>query len=166
MGWLGWLGSCDPYNTPWQNPFPSRTVLALGVSPPMPPRDPASRTSDDTDDDDNIDPELRLRTVRTAASAIAESILSEQRAERRKTVRNRRSFFRRRHTAKKHEAAASPDAAPSKEIPGLRRKVYVNYPLSPAELGSDGEPKVRYVRNKVRTTSALQLSPFSALRSY
>lgn len=127
----------------------------LSVSAPMSPRHPPSRADDDTDDDDdNIDPELRLRTVRTAASAIAESILSEQRAERRKTVRQRRSFFRRRHRAKKQESLPPPDATPSKEISGLRRNVYVNHPLSSAEVDGNGEPRSRYVRNKVRTTSA------------
>jgi len=102
--------------------------------------------------DKNIDPELRLRTVRTAASAIAESILSEQRAERRKTAHKKRSRFFRRH----HEKRAV-SADPSKEIPGLRRNVYVNHPLFPGELASDGNPKARYVRNKVRTTSACPL---------
>ena len=42
----------------------------------------------DTDDEtDAVDPELRLRTVRTAASTIAESIRTEERIERRKTMR-------------------------------------------------------------------------------
>jgi len=110
--------------------------------------------NNDTDEehDENIDPELRLRTVRTAASAIAESILSEQRAERRKKAHKKRSRFFRRH----HEKRVVP-ADPSKEIPGSRRNVYVNYPPFPGELASDGNPKVRYVRNKVRTTSACLL---------
>jgi phospholipid-translocating ATPase len=110
--------------------------------------------STDEEHDDNIDPELRLRTVRTAASAIAESILSEQRAERRKTMRKKRSRFFRRHHEKKAASLASADSSPSKEIPGARRNVYVNHSLSPIEVASDGEPKARYVRNKVRTTSA------------
>ncbi|KAF5353971.1 hypothetical protein D9756_007010 [Leucocoprinus leucothites] len=107
----------------------------------------------DEENDENIDPELRLRTVRTAASAIAESIRSEQRAERRKTMHKKRSRFFRRHHEKKAASVVSADSpAPSKEIPGSRRNVYVNYPLSPSEVAADGEPKARYVRNKVRTT--------------
>ncbi|KXN91577.1 Phospholipid-transporting ATPase DNF1 [Leucoagaricus sp. SymC.cos] len=107
----------------------------------------------DEENDENIDPELRLRTVRTAASAIAESIRSEQRAEHRKTMHKKRSRFFRRHHEKKAASVVSADSStPLKEIPGVRRNVYVNYPLAPEEVGSDGEPKARYVRNKVRTT--------------
>ncbi len=50
--------------------------------------------------------------------------------------------------------------ATSKEIPGVRRNVYVNQPLSAMEVDSHGEPKVRYVRNKVRTTSKFCFCPF------
>lgn len=107
----------------------------------------------DDDNDENIDPELRLRTVRTAASAIAESIRSEQRAERRKTMRKKRSIFFRRNHEKKPASVVSADSTPSKEIPGSRRNVHVNHPLSAMEVSHDGEPKARYVRNKVRTTS-------------
>jgi len=112
--------------------------------------DPVNGTNEEHDE--NIDPELRLRTVRTAASAIAESILSEQRAERRKTAHKKRSRFFRRHHEKKVVSVDS-----SKEIPGSRRNVYVNHPLFPGELASDGDPKARYVRNKVCTTSACSL---------
>lgn len=111
----------------------------------------------DTDDenDDTIDPELRLRTVRTAASAIAESIKTEQRAERRKSMRQKRSRFFRKSSEKKRPSTAqtTSDAAPSKEVPGIRRNVYVNYPPSAMEVDHNGEPIARYVRNKVRTTS-------------
>ncbi|KAF9261613.1 phospholipid-transporting ATPase 1 [Marasmius fiardii PR-910] len=106
-----------------------------------------SRDSDS--EDETIDPELRLRTVRTAASAIAESIRSEQRAQRRKTKKRRRFF--RRHSEKK-PAEQTPDSAPSKEVPGERRNVYVNHPLAHLEVDNRGEPAVRYCRNKVRTT--------------
>ncbi|PPQ70040.1 hypothetical protein CVT25_006368 [Psilocybe cyanescens] len=104
----------------------------------------------DEENDDTIDPELRLRTVRTAASAIAESIKSEQRTERRKS----RSRFFRRHTAEKKPQPAPTEAAPTAvpKIPGVRRNVYVNYSLSAMEVDHEGEPKARYVRNKVRTT--------------
>ncbi|KAF9481771.1 phospholipid-translocating P-type ATPase [Pholiota conissans] len=113
---------------------------------------PVDEPDTDEENDDTIDPELRLRTVRTAASAIAESIKSEQRAARRKSMRHKRSrFFRGRE--KKPEPAAPPEVVPaSKEIPGERRNVYVNYPLSAMEVDQNGEPRVRYVRNKVRTT--------------
>ncbi|KAH6879592.1 phospholipid-transporting ATPase 1 [Coprinopsis sp. MPI-PUGE-AT-0042] len=93
----------------------------------------------DGDNDGNIDPELRLRTVRTAASAIEVSVKAEQRAEKRKS----RRFFSR----KKKK-----DLQPPNQPSGPRRNVYVNYPLSAMEVDRDGEPRVRYVRNKVRTT--------------
>lgn len=105
----------------------------------------------DDENDDTIDPELRLRTVRTAASAIAESIKSEQRAERRKSVRKRSRFFRSKAPEKRPESIA-PEGA-TKEVPGARRNVYVNYSPSAMEIDHDGEPLARYVRNKVRTTS-------------
>ncbi|KAJ7729025.1 hypothetical protein B0H16DRAFT_1776413 [Mycena metata] len=57
-------------------------------------RPPAHLPHDDNDTDDNdhaIDPELRLRTVCTAHSAIAESIVADARQTRR-----RHTFFRRR----------------------------------------------------------------------
>ncbi|KAF9556878.1 phospholipid-transporting ATPase 1 [Agrocybe pediades] len=112
---------------------------------------PSNEPDTDEENDDTIDPELRLRTVRTAASAIAESIKSEQRAERRRS----RRFFRR-QTAEKKAAQPAPapvEAQPSgPRIPGARRNVYVNHPLSAMEVDHDGEPKARFVRNKVRTT--------------
>jgi phospholipid-translocating ATPase len=115
----------------------------------------------DDEHDDTIDPELRLRTVRTAASAIEESIKSEQRAERRKSMRKTRSRFnfttRSRQERKLQEAAAGGSTsapAPSTTTQGSRRNVYVNQPLSAMEADHDGEPKITYARNKVRTTSA------------
>ncbi|KAI0077495.1 phospholipid-translocating P-type ATPase [Panus rudis PR-1116 ss-1] len=114
----------------------------------------------ETDDEhDVVDPELRLRTVRTAASTIAESIRTEERAERRKTIRKKRSFFRR--ATKKRSAQPAKDVVPAEPPPeaaaappvtGLRRNIYVNIPLPPDELDAHGEPVVRYVRNKVRTS--------------
>ncbi|KAJ7581830.1 phospholipid-transporting ATPase 1 [Mycena floridula] len=104
--------------------------------------------TDDEHDDDTIDPELRLRTVRTAASAIAESARSEQRAERRR----KRSRFFRKNTDKKRAEPVDPHSKPSTVVPGIRRNIYVNYPLPILEADEDGEPVVRYERNKVRTT--------------
>jgi len=105
----------------------------------------------DSDNDDNIDPELRLRTVRTAASAIAESIKSEQRAERRKS--RHRGFFRRGAAKKTVKPVPSTEGLVPSKVVGTRRNVHVNHPLSAMEVDRDGEPRARYVRNKVRTTS-------------
>jgi phospholipid-translocating ATPase len=124
-------------------------------------RHPPPPDSPDTDDEAeaSIDPQLRLRTVRTAASTIAESVRVEERAARRKSHRAR--FFRRGtekgakgdHTASiRSQASAAPVAAPT-EVPGLRRTVYVNMSLPAAELDANNEPLVRYERNKVRTSS-------------
>ena len=117
----------------------------------------------DTDEEnDVVDPELRLRTTRTAHSTIAESIRTEERAERRKTMRKKRSFFRNRSTkdskkrpgtAKSEASTDTVEAAAPPPVRGLRRNIYVNQPLPPDEIAHDGEPIVRYVRNKVRTSS-------------
>ncbi|KAJ7444617.1 phospholipid-transporting ATPase 1 [Mycena galericulata] len=113
-------------------------------------RHPPAHAADwDASDDDlaNIDPELRLRTVRTAHSAIAESIVADARKTRR-----RRRFFRSRGEKYK-ERAGDDDAAEGKVKPeGRRRNVYVNTPLPRGEVDSNGDPLVRYPRNKVRTT--------------
>ena len=109
----------------------------------------------DDDDDDPIDTHLRLRSSRTAASVIAESFRSEQRAERRKTVRQKHFFFRK--NAKEKRPQSPVDDTHSKAIPGKRRNVYVNQPLSAIEVDQHGEPIARYKRNKVRTTSERSL---------
>ncbi|KAI6101652.1 hypothetical protein EDD16DRAFT_1648774 [Pisolithus croceorrhizus] len=108
----------------------------------------------DNDEQDNaIDPDLRLRTVRTAASTIAESIRSEQRAQKRRNSRKKRSlFFRREKRPKTAESAVSNATSAGPHIPGQRRNIYVNTPLSPSELDHRGEPLARYARNKVRTS--------------
>ncbi|KAH7890567.1 hypothetical protein F5I97DRAFT_1798880 [Phlebopus sp. FC_14] len=121
-------------------------------------RHPQSDQLIDNDDenDTTIDPELRLRTVRTAASTIAESIRSELRAERRRGVRKKRSLFFRRDGAKKRpktaDSAVSEVTIPAPQVTGLRRNVYVNSPLSAVEVDQHGEPLARYARNKVRTS--------------
>jgi phospholipid-translocating ATPase len=110
-------------------------------------------TDSDDEEDTNIDPELRLRTVRTAASALEESIRTEQKAERRKKRRRKGLFGRSSNFEKKRpQTANSSDGQPSTEVPGVRRNVYVNYPLSHSELDQNGEPIARYERNKVRTS--------------
>ncbi|TFK47398.1 phospholipid-translocating P-type ATPase [Heliocybe sulcata] len=108
----------------------------------------------DEESDAQIDPELRLRTVRTAASTIAESIRAETRAEKRKSARRKTSrFFRKASSEKKRPSTASSDTAPaSSVVPGERRNVYVNQPLSAMEVDHHGEPVKVYVRNKVRTS--------------
>lgn len=104
---------------------------------------------------ENIDPELRLRTVRTAASTLAESILSEARAQKRKSLRRKGSrFFRHKGSDKKRPRTADSTTDESRpEVKGERRNIYVNQSPSAMELDRNGEPLVRYVRNKVRTSS-------------
>ncbi|KAH9161510.1 phospholipid-translocating P-type ATPase, partial [Lactarius sanguifluus] len=107
------------------------------------------------DHDTNVDQDLRLRTVRTAASTIAESIASEQRAVRRRSVRHNRSkFFRSKilkHPEREQPSIPIPDLSPV-QISGNRRSIYVNMPLTAMEVDRHGEPVVRYARNKVKTT--------------
>ena len=112
------------------------------------------------DEDDSIDPELRLRTVRTAHSTLDESNRLEERAQRRKTMMRKKSrhFFRRGTDKKRSDKAesmtgSSTDVSSAPPVSGLRRNIYVNMPLPPDELDPKGEPVVRYVRNKVRTSS-------------
>lgn len=114
----------------------------------------------DTDEEYNSsnDPDLQLRTVRTAASTIAESIRDEQRVRRQKTKIRQRSLklFRNRSKDKKKANADEPQAeddAQAAQIQGRRRNIYVNSPRPPSESDASGEPLARYVRNKVRTTS-------------
>jgi phospholipid-translocating ATPase len=108
------------------------------------------------DNDEDIDPELRLRTVRTAHSAIAESIVADTRQTRR-----RRRFWGARSEKTRHghhPEEADPVKAKQEgrgRPEGKRRNVYVNTPLPRGELDSSGDPLVRYPRNKVRTTSEL-----------
>ncbi|KAG8835462.1 hypothetical protein FRC17_003029 [Serendipita sp. 399] len=110
----------------------------------------------DTDEDDQIDPDLRLRTVRTAASTIAESIRSEQRMERRRAKRRRlwgslkskKSSPSTLQVGEQRQDSSS-GATPSNKP---RRNVYVNCSLSPQDRDARGRPLHSYVRNKVRTT--------------
>lgn len=104
--------------------------------------------------DETIDPELRLRTVRTAHSTIAESIRSEVRAQKRRSLRKKGSkFFRNRGAKRPKSADSTASEAPRPEVKGYRRNIYVNQRPSAMELDRDGEPLVRYVRNKVKTSS-------------
>ncbi|KAI5117600.1 hypothetical protein M0805_006713 [Coniferiporia weirii] len=113
----------------------------------------------DEENDDAIDPELRLRTVRTAASTIAESVRDEERVQRRRSKLRQRSLklFRSKSKDKKKADALGEGQSlngqpPVQEIAGYRRKIYVNTPLPPSESDGQGDPLVQYVKNKVRTT--------------
>ena len=157
---------------------PTSTPFSPSVQTPHTIHDPPSlcamfhrRPTDDDDatddeDDRSIDPELRLRTVRTAASTLAESAAVEQRAERRKTHlhknKKKGSFFRR-GAEKKRPTQDSVVVSTGPVIPGQRRTIYVNRPLPMSEVDSKNEPLVRYPRNKVRTTS--EPSPLSSRSS-
>ena len=112
------------------------------------------------DHDTNVDQDLRLRTVRTAASTIAESIASEQRAERRRSVRNKRSKFFRSKSTKYPEHQTLVQDKSTIQIAGKRRNIYVNMSLSAMEVNRQGDPVQRYARNKVKTTSELGLDFF------
>jgi phospholipid-translocating ATPase len=111
----------------------------------------------DTDEEqhENIDPDLRLRTVRTAASTLAESILSEARAQKRKSLRKKGSFFRKSTSKRRPKTAESIPEPAGVEVKGQRRNVYVNQSLTAMEVDQHGEPLARYVRNKVKTSSKL-----------
>ncbi|KAJ7621473.1 phospholipid-transporting ATPase 1 [Roridomyces roridus] len=98
-------------------------------------------------EDDTIDPELRLRTIRTAHSAITESIKADDRQTRR-----RRRFFRSRGEKYKDRKGDAEDGPGRPKPDGRRRNVYVNTPLPRGEVDSKGDPLVIYPRNKVRTT--------------
>jgi phospholipid-translocating ATPase len=132
-------------------------------------RNPDSDQIDADDHDSNVDHDLRLRTVRTAASTIAESIASEQRARRRRSTRLTRSnFFRSKSTKySDHEKTRSSlPNVPAVQITGKRRNVYVNMPLTATEVDRHGEPIIRYARNKVNTTSELLLEFCTAFFLY
>lgn len=104
-------------------------------------------------DDDMIDPELRLRTVRTAHSVLAESVRSEARAKKRRALRDKTSRFFHRGEKKHHQEPTPTSAFPSDHVAGSRRNIYVNAPLASGEVDGKGEPVARYVRNKVRSSS-------------
>ena len=76
--------------------------------------------------DTPINPKLCLHTVRTAASTIAESICSEQRSERRKTIRKKQNrFFWQEKRPKTAESAASDATTAAAHIHGQRRNVCI-----------------------------------------
>ncbi|KZT06691.1 phospholipid-translocating P-type ATPase [Laetiporus sulphureus 93-53] len=109
-------------------------------------------------EDDGIDPELRLHTVRTAASTIAESVRQEDRQQKRKLSMRGKAFLKRLSQKRKTRMPVVPEAEAEEgevkapQISGPRRKVFVNMALPRDEVDSKGEPIVRYARNKVRTS--------------
>ncbi|ORY24282.1 hypothetical protein BCR39DRAFT_566635 [Naematelia encephala] len=126
----------------------------------------------------SIDPELRLRTVRTAHSVITESIRTEANAEKRKRRRTIFKSLRRKRSSqvssklsdsKRSSASVLPEDPPAtpptprrslldrllgnNQVRNLeRRTLYINLPLPQDLVGPSGDPIVRYVRNKVRTS--------------
>jgi phospholipid-translocating ATPase len=115
---------------------------------------------------DMIDPELRLRTVRTAVSVLAESERTESRREQRRKQRAKRSLIRKGSTlgrslfhrgSKKNAVteddprdrptanADGPGFSLKPAVVGQRRNIYVNIPLPPSETDPRGEPLVSYV---------------------
>jgi phospholipid-translocating ATPase len=111
---------------------------------------------DDTDDDEEVvNPDHRLRPIRTAASTIAESIKSEARIARRQKRRSSRKGGKSRlfGGGKVSDSGDASEPAVANIIPGTRRNIYVNVPLPDLEVDTNGEPLARYPRNKVRTSS-------------
>ncbi|EJD40340.1 phospholipid-translocating P-type ATPase [Auricularia subglabra TFB-10046 SS5] len=100
------------------------------------------------------DPALRLRTVRTAASTIAESIRAEDaRDERRKRKDKGKKRSRFLWGGSRDPRAEAVDVEGKKApVAGPRRLVHVGVPLGRDQLRSNGEPSTRYVRNKIRTS--------------
>lgn len=94
-----------------------------------------------TDEDSslNIDPDLRLRTVRSATGSIREAHRHDKRRE-----------SKRKRLKEKLKKAAKPKQK-SQPLEGKRRNVYANIPLPASELNKSGDPIVKYPRNKVRT---------------
>ncbi|OWZ64894.1 hypothetical protein AYX14_06362 [Cryptococcus neoformans] len=144
----------------------------------------------------SIDPDLRLRTVKTAHSVLAESIRSEALAEKREKRRRLFRSMKRKasgigkgtlkrkwpaddngksdsgeaantdvtsttgslapqpppNTPPEHHSEKTKGKAKNGKAELPRRTVYVNIPLPSSLRNSQGEPVVRYVRNKVRTS--------------
>lgn len=103
-----------------------------------------------------VDPELRLRTVRTAASTIAEVHRTESLREYWRKRRNKsairkgtsgRGFFRRGKEAATSEAdprdqPMARESAPTAKqtVVGRRREIHINIPLPAPQLDARGEP--------------------------
>lgn len=178
------------------HPPVASTSRSSGTSPKSKLRSPSNNHFEepehDTFDPFSIDPELRLRTVKTAHSAINQSIRTEAEAEKRKT---RRTLFagRKRKTStlsvngikdslKKRNSAgvvgiigemasvhgsipgqarippsspqqlSRPNKGKGEALVPARRTIHVNIPLPGYLTHHSGDPIIRYVRNKVRTS--------------
>ena len=99
--------------------------------------------------DNESDDSLELQTVRTAATTIRESIRDENRRIRKRD--KLKKFFR----SKRRDKAVAEGQKPA--VSGKRRMIYVNKNIPAIELTSGGDPIMRYVRNKVQTTSELPI---------
>ncbi|KZV80365.1 hypothetical protein EXIGLDRAFT_630413, partial [Exidia glandulosa HHB12029] len=107
------------------------------------------------------DPALRLRTVRTAASTIAESIRSEAARDdrrRRKDKGKKRSRFLGFGTARDTREDGIDVDGKKAPASGPRRLVHVAVPLGRDEVKRNGEPLTTYVRNKIRTSKYTPLT--------
>ncbi|KZO97443.1 phospholipid-translocating P-type ATPase [Calocera viscosa TUFC12733] len=122
----------------------------------MAPRSP--RHDIEEDDSADLDHDLRLRTVRTAASTLAESIHTEERRlKRRKTRRMALKIFFRRQSDKgkdrgKGAGEGEDQTGKPAVITGERRRIYVNAEIPLGDLDQHGDPIVQYPRNKIRTS--------------
>ncbi|EJT98292.1 phospholipid-translocating P-type ATPase [Dacryopinax primogenitus] len=130
----------------------------------MPPR----HISDAIEEDDQagLDNDLRLRTVRTAASTLAESVHAEARmVKRRKTRRLALKKFFKKQTEKgkislreRKQGAAGDEEGEKVIFTGERRRIYVNGDLPLSDLDHHGDLTARYPRNKIRTSKYTILS--------
>ncbi|ORX33448.1 hypothetical protein BD324DRAFT_639819 [Kockovaella imperatae] len=133
-----------------------RRQLSMDTTSPLKPE---LEEDDDLFDPFALDPTYRLRTVKTAHSVLAESIHADRDREKHQ---RRRTLFRS-LTRKRNRKRADSDVTAvtavttttttvTPEPAGARRKVYINTPLPPDLLTKSGDPLIRYVRNKVRTS--------------
>ena len=102
---------------------------------------------DDSVDEDlplNIDSDLRLRTVKSASGSIRESHRHDKYRERRR--KKLKEVLNKKNIKDKFKKVTN-----KSEPVKVRRNVYANIPLPSSQLNKNGDPIVRYVRNKVRT---------------
>ena len=102
---------------------------------------------DDSIDEDlplNIDSDLRLRTVKSASGSIRESHRHDKYRERRR--KKLKEVLNKKNIKDKFKKVTN-----KSEPVKVRRNVYANIPLPSSQLNKNGDPIVRYVRNKVRT---------------
>ncbi|KAG8890252.1 hypothetical protein FRB98_000163 [Tulasnella sp. 332] len=170
INFSGWDVNKEDHPEPWKNFLKAERArsqeaamesISAGSGKARVRKSTQTGDPDDTDEENHVDPELRLRTVRTAASTIEEGIRTEtRRAERRRRKRRKWTtpgLFTK--PSKRHAHHTEEDDLPRPTEPvnaphgsGSRRNVYVNQPLPVEERNPQGDPVVSYVRNKVRTS--------------